>query len=100
MIRTTDHRLLVETVRGQGESVLHTIIIVELETNFIIVLNVILYTKYKKIFLVYILLSELMSTHNDAMLKKYNNMFIVKDSLGEMLFNLIHACIRNTCNKL
>ena len=76
--RTTNQRLLVETVRGKreitGRNVLHTIMIVILETNFIIVFNVIPYKIYKRIFLVYILLSktftELMSTHNDAMLKK------------------------------
>ena len=75
---TTNQRLLVETVRGKGKitgrNVLHTIMIVILETNFIIVFNVIPYKIYKRIFLVYILLSEtfteLMSTQNDAMLKK------------------------------
>ena len=84
--RTTNQRLLGETVRGKsknsGRNVLHTIMIVILETNFIIVLNVILYNIYERIFLVYILLSkiftELMSTHNDAMLKKKYYMFIVK----------------------
>ena len=60
--RTTNQRLLVETVRGKGKitgrNVLHTIMIVILETNFIIVLNVILYKIQENISCVYIIVKD------------------------------------------